>query len=66
MKKKEYRSGTKVFDWKIPPEWNVKDAYIITPDGKKILSFKNNNLHLLNYSIPFNGTVTLDVLKKNL
>ncbi|MDC0413144.1 DUF4910 domain-containing protein [Pelagibacteraceae bacterium] len=66
MKKKEYRSGTKVFDWKIPPEWNVKDAYIITPDRKKILSFKNNNLHLLNYSIPFNGTVSLDVLKKNL
>ena len=44
-------SGKKVFDWSIPDEWKVNNAYIITPEGKKICDFKKNNLHLLNYSI---------------
>ncbi len=48
----EVASGTKVFDWEVPKEWNVKDAYIISPAGKKICSFKKHNLHLVNYSIP--------------
>ena len=47
-------SGTKVFDWNIPPEWNIKDAYILDKDNKKIVDFKNNNLHLVGYSIPVN------------
>ena len=49
---KEIKSGTKVFDWTIPPEWNVKDAHIIDKNNKKIVSFKNNNLHLISYSKP--------------
>ena len=48
------RSGTKVFDWNVPPEWNVKDAYILDKNNKKIVDFKNNNLHLVGYSIPVN------------
>ena len=48
----EVPTGTKVFDWEIPKEWNVKEAYIITPDGEKIADFSENNLHLLGYSIP--------------
>ena len=43
-------SGTKVFDWKVPLEWKVNDAYILTPDGKKICDFKRNNLHLLYFN----------------
>ena len=48
-------SGTKVFDWTVPKEWNVKEAYIITPKGKKICDFNLNNLHLVGYSVSFNG-----------
>ncbi len=48
------RSGTKVFDWNVPPEWNVKEAYILDKDNKKIIDFKNNNLHLIGYSVPVN------------
>ena len=59
-------TGTKVFDWSIPKEWNVKEAYIITPDGEKICDFSKNNLHLVGYSIPFNGQLNFDELKKHL
>tara|TARA_Y100000590_G_scaffold466111_1_gene640438 strand:+ start:1074 stop:2369 length:1296 start_codon:yes stop_codon:yes gene_type:complete len=48
------RSQTKVFDWKIPSEWNISDAYVIDKFGTKIIDFKKNNLHLLGYSIPVN------------
>ena len=43
----EVPSGTKVFDWTVPKEWIVREAYIITPEGKKICDFNENNLHLL-------------------
>jgi len=63
---KSVSSGTQVFDWIVPNEWNVKEAYIITPSGKKICDFYLNNLHLVGYSIPFKGTVSLNELKKHL
>jgi len=58
----EIRSGTKVFDWRVPPEWNVKNAYVKDKHGNKIIDFKKNNLHLVNYSIPVNKKVTKDEL----
>jgi aminopeptidase-like protein len=48
------RSQTKIFDWKVPPEWNVSEAYVADKFGKKIIDYKKNNLHLMGYSIPIN------------
>lgn len=62
----EVPTGTSVLDWKIPKEWNINDAYIITPQGDKIAWFKQNNLHLINYSIPVNKKMTLEELKPHL
>lgn len=59
-------TGTKAFDWEIPKEWNVKDAYILTPDGEKICDFHTNNLHLVGYSIPTHTQLTFKELKKHL
>lgn len=59
-------SGTKVFDWTVPDEWHVLEAYIITPSGKKICDFSINNLHLVGYSIPFRGKMKLEELQKHL
>ena len=66
LKAVEVPTGTKCFDWEVPKEWNIKDAYIITPSGKKICEFKNSNLHVLGYSTPVNNIVTLDELQDHL
>jgi aminopeptidase-like protein len=66
LKIKSVKTGTKVFDWVIPKEWNVKEAYILTPKGKKICDFSKNNLHLVGYSKPFMGSLKLHQLKKHL
>jgi aminopeptidase-like protein len=62
----EIPSGTKVFDWEIPKEWNINDAYIKDPQGNKIIDFKSLNLHVLNYSVPLNKKVNLSTLKEHL
>ncbi len=59
---KNFETGKKVFDWKIPKEWNVKDAYFLDSNNKKYCDFKKNNLHLLGYSIPINKTVSKKIL----
>jgi len=66
LKIKSIKSGTKVYDWIIPPEWNAKDAYIKDSNGKKIISLKNNNLHLMSYSIPCNKKMNWNSLKNKL
>ncbi len=62
----EVPTGKKVFDWTIPKEWNINDAYIIDPHGKKIIDFKESNLHVLNYSIPINQKISFSELKKHI
>lgn len=62
----EIPTGTQVFDWSVPKEWNIKDAYVKGPDGVKIIDFKKSNLHILNYSIPVHKTVSLAELREHL
>ncbi len=65
LKIKKIKCGTKVFDWKIPPEWNVYDAYVLDNKQKKIIDFKKNNLHLVNFSIPIKKRIKKkELLKK--
>ena len=63
---KSVSSGTNVFDWVVPKEWLVKEAYIVSPNGEKICDFKVNNIHLLGYSTSFEGNVNLEELKEHL
>jgi len=62
----EVPSGTKVFDWIIPKEWDVRDAYVLNEAGDRVIDFRKSNLHLLNYSIPFHGKVSLETLRNHL
>ncbi len=62
LKIRNVRSGTKVFDWNVPPEWNIKDAYVLDNNNIKIIDFNNNNLHIVGYSIPVNRFVSKKVL----
>ncbi len=62
----DFSSGTKIFDWQVPQEWRFNQAYITDPNGHRILDAKNNNLHLVNYSRPFSGKLTLEELQKHL
>ena len=58
----EVPTGTQVFDWVVPKEWNIRDAWIKNSKGEKILDFAKSNLHVMGYSIPVNQKVTLEEL----
>ena len=62
----EVPSETKAFDWEIPNEWNIQDAYISTPDGQKICDFRQNNLHVVGYSEPVNKFMSFAQLKDHI
>ena len=66
LEKIDFPSGTECYDWTIPDEWNIRDAYITGPNGEKFACFKDNNLHVVGYSVPVDKEVTLDELKKHL
>ena len=62
----EIPSGKKVFDWTIPEEWNVQEAWVKGPKNKKVINFSDNNLHLVGYSHSINTSMNLKELKKHL
>ena len=62
----EVPTGTQVFDWTVPREWNIRDAYIKNSRGEKIVDFKNHNLHVMSYSVPVRAQMTLEELKPHL
>ncbi len=65
LKTHEVPSGTRVFDWTIPREWNIRDAYIKDPSGERVLDFKDSNLHVLSYSLPIHRRLSLGELKEH-
>jgi aminopeptidase-like protein len=62
----EIESGKEVFDWTIPDEWNINDAYVKNSKGEKVIDFQKNNLHVVSYSCPFVGKMTLNELKEKI
>ena len=66
LKIKKFKSGKKVYDWKIPSEWNAYDAYVKDKRGRKIIDFKKNNLHLVGYSKPIKKKINKQELFKHL
>ena len=63
---KEVPSGTQCFDWTVPPEWNIKEAWIKNSNGETIVDFSKNNLHILGYSEPFQGNLSFEELRSHL
>jgi aminopeptidase-like protein len=62
----EVPTGTKVFDWTVPKEWNIRDAYIADRNGKRLVDFQQCNLHVMNYSVPVHTTMPLGELRPHL
>ena len=62
----EVPSGTQVFDWVVPNEWNIRDAWIKNADGVRVLDFKQHSLHVMSYSTPIHKTMPLEHLKKQI
>ena len=62
----EIASGTQVFDWTLPREWNIRDAWIADPDGERVVDFRRSNLHVLGYSVPVRTRLPLAVMQEHL
>lgn len=62
----EVATGTQVFDWTIPREWNITDAYITNARGERVVDFRASNLHVLNYSTPVDVVLPLEKLKEHI
>ena len=62
----EVPSGTQVFDWTVPKEWNIRDAYVKNAKGERVIDFQRSNLHVVNYSVPVHQHMRLSELKEHL
>lgn len=62
----EVPTGTQVLDWTVPKEWNIRDAYVASPDGRRVIDFAASNLHVVGYSVPMRTKITLTELRRHL
>jgi len=62
----EVPTGTQVFDWTVPKEWNIREAWVRNARGEKVIDFAKSNLHILQYSVPIHATLPLEELKSHL
>jgi len=63
---REVPTGTQVFDWTVPKEWNIRDAFVKNSKGKRVIDFAKSNLHVVNYSVPVRRRLSLSELKEHL
>ena len=66
LERSEVPSGTQVYDWTLPPEWNIREAWLAGPDGERIVDFADSNLHVLGYSVPVRRRLPLAELREHL
>ena len=62
----EVPSGTPVLDWEVPDEWSIRDAYVATSSGERVIDFQSSNLHVVSYSVPVHATMSLSELRPHL
>ncbi len=62
----EVPTGTAVFDWTVPKEWNIKNAYVQNTQGERVIDFQKSNLHVVSYSTPVHRRISLNELKQHL
>lgn len=66
LERTELATGTRLYDWEVPDEWNIRDAYVADPSGRRVVDFREHNLHVVGYSPPVRRTMTLDELRPHL
>ncbi|MGH3630577.1 MAG: DUF4910 domain-containing protein [Sciscionella sp.] len=66
LRRYEVPTGTRVFDWTVPQEWNIRGAYIADAEGNRVVDFADSNLHVLGYSVPVAATMPLAELREHL